>query len=179
MFTKCATNCANNCVILHSRINFLQGVAACFIYLNGLFFMILSVSDKLQAKLKFDNFEFPQMYVMMFISFTQIGAGGIYLLDKCFNFEDVFMSTEWRVISCIILNAFISGIMIPTMPWYVTFTYFMCYNLCAIIFNCKKNNTDNQLVEVTTCDIQDSSSHVIAVPVEKEFPISTIQEESV
>ena len=178
MFTKCATNCANNCVILHSRINFLQGVAACFIYLNGLFFMILSVSEKLQDKL---NFELPQMHVMMFISFIQIGAGGFYLLDKCFNFDEnaLCMSRRVTVTSCIILNAFITGIMIPTMPWYVTFTYFMCYNLCTIAFYCKKNNTDNQLVEVATCDIQDSSSHVIAVPVEKEFPISTIQEESV
>ena len=178
MVTNCANNCATNCVIFHSRVNFLQGVAACFIYLNGLLFMILSVSDKLQAKL---NFELPKMHIMMFISFTQIGAGGFYLLDKCFNFDDnaLFMSSKMSVTSCIILNAFITGIMIPTMPWYVTLTYFMCYNLCTIAFYCKKNNTDNQLLEVTNSDIENSSSPVIAIPVKKEFPISTIQEESV
>ena len=178
MVTNCANNCANNCAILHSRVNFLQGVAACFIYLNGLFFMILSVSDKLQAKL---NFELPQMHVMMFISFTQIGAGGFYLLDKCFNFDEnnLFMTRKVTVTSSIILNAFITGIMIPTMPWYVTIVYFMSYNLCTIAFYCKKNNTDNQLLEVTNSDIENSSSPVIAVPVKNEFPIGTIQEESV
>ena len=110
------TNCANNCAIFNSRVNFLQGVAASFIYLNGLLFMILSVSDKLQANPTILNYR-RNACNDVYIFYTNL-AGGFYLLDKCFNFDDnaLFMSSKMSVTSCIILNAFITGIMIPTMP---------------------------------------------------------------
>ena len=118
-----------------NRYVYLRIMAAVFQYLNGLFWLIITLVSNTEIKpaksLTILNIHMDY-YLQIIIVFSQILSGGIYMVSTC-NVLEYNNEKEMGNLPFAIIGSFITGIMLGRAPMYITIFTGVMYMVCTAI----------------------------------------------